>query len=54
MRHVPMVVCPFHGDQTANAERITERGIAKTLNIHEQLDFVQVKNIITEIIANER
>jgi UDP:flavonoid glycosyltransferase YjiC (YdhE family) len=49
-----MIVCPFHGDQTANAERIVERGIAKRLNIHEKLDAVQIKNAISEVITNER
>lgn len=54
MRHVPMVVCPFHGDQEANAERCSERGISKTLNIHEKLDSVQIKNVINVIIESER
>jgi UDP:flavonoid glycosyltransferase YjiC (YdhE family) len=54
MRHVPMIVCPFHGDQAANAERAVERGIAKALNIHEKLDAVQIKNAINEVITDGR
>lgn len=54
MRHVPMIVCPFRGDQEANAERCLERGISKSLNIHDELDSVQIKNVINEIIASER
>jgi UDP:flavonoid glycosyltransferase YjiC (YdhE family) len=54
MRHVPMIVCPFHGDQAANAERAVEREIAKALNIHEKLDAVQIKNAIIEVITDAR
>lgn len=54
MRHVPMIVCPFRGDQEANAERCLERGISKSLKIHDELDSVQIKNVINEIIASER
>lgn len=54
MRHVPMLVCPFVGDQNANAERTAERGISKTLNIHEELDAAQIKMLITEIITSAR
>lgn len=39
-----MVVCPFHGDQHANAERVIDKGIAVTLDIHREL-------IADEIIA---
>ena len=54
IRHVPIVVCPFHGDQAANAERAVERGIEKVLNIHEKLDAVQIKNAISEVITHGR
>lgn len=49
-----MIVCPFHGDQPANAQRVVERGIAKTLNIKEKLEVQQIKNAINDVIGNER
>lgn len=54
MRHVPVIVCPFYGDQEANAEKCFKRAISKTLNIHEELDFIEIKNAINEIIESER
>lgn len=49
-----MVVCPFHGDQAANAERTAKRGISRSLNIHEELSAVWIKSVINEVIADER
>lgn len=48
-----MIVCPFQGDQTANAERVVERGIAGQLDIHEKLDADQIQSLITEVVMNE-
>lgn len=53
-RRIPMIVCPFHGDQAANAERAVERGIAKALNVHEELNAGQIKNVISEVIEDGR
>lgn len=49
-----MLVCPFQGDQMANAERTAERRISKILNIHDELNFNQIKNFISEIIRDAR
>ncbi|CRL07820.1 CLUMA_CG020774, isoform A [Clunio marinus] len=52
IRQVPMVICPFQGDQFANAERSVERGIAEILNIYDDLTSEQIKRVITEVISN--
>lgn len=54
MRHVPMLVCPFHGDQEANAKRAERKGISKTLNIHEKLDPERIKAAISAVIDGAR
>lgn len=53
-RRVPMLICPFHGDQGANAERSAERGISKSLNIHEELDSNHIKSAINGMITDSR
>lgn len=52
LRRVPMVVCPFHGDQNANAERITEKGIAVKLDIHRELTSDELIEAINAVIDN--
>jgi glucuronosyltransferase len=47
-----MLVCAFHGDQQANADRIIEMGIGGTLEIHKKLTAAEVRDAILEIITN--
>lgn len=47
-----MVVCPFHGDQTGNAERILDKGIAVQLDIHSELTSDKIIEAINKVIDN--
>jgi glucuronosyltransferase len=48
-----MVVCPFHGDQSGNTERILKKGIAKSLNIHKELKSDEIIEAIQAVIRDE-
>lgn len=49
-----MVVCPFHGDQSGNAERIVDRGIATSLDIHKELKSEEIIKAIETVMNNEK
>lgn len=49
-----MLVCPFQGDQAANAKRAADRGISKILNIKEDPNADQIKSQITKVINDPR
>ncbi|XP_055638653.1 UDP-glucosyltransferase 2-like [Toxorhynchites rutilus septentrionalis] len=52
-RQVPMVVIPFNFDQFANADRIVERGIGKSIWM-ERLTVRDLRDAIVEVIGNKK
>lgn len=52
-RNIPVLVCPFHGDQQANGARAVMKNIGKVVDLRK-IDRESLKNAIIEVISNER
>ncbi|XP_041779023.1 UDP-glucosyltransferase 2-like [Anopheles merus] len=52
-RHVPLVVIPFNFDQFGNADKVTERGIGRSVWM-ERLTVESLRECILDVASNKR